>query len=57
LVQKNTIKVWEEESMDFKKLILDDQEIRKILSKEEIENCFNLEDSFKYIDYIWRRVF
>ena len=40
MVQKYAINAWQE-GIDYKKLILEDKEIREILSKEEIESCFN----------------
>lgn len=55
LVQKNSMKAWDE-NLDFKELILSDKQIRKILSAEEIENCFSLEPYLEKIDYIFERV-
>jgi len=55
LIQEKSLKVWKE-NLDFKKLILADKKIRKILSPEEIESCFSLEPYLEKIDYIFERV-
>jgi len=56
MVQRNAMKVWEE-GLDFKRLILADQEIGKHLSKDEIEEIFDLDYHLKYVDEIFERVF
>ncbi len=56
LVQRNSLKAWKEH-LDFKALIQSDKEISKVLSREEIEDCFSLEPYMKSIDYIYDRVF
>jgi adenylosuccinate lyase len=56
MVQRNAMKVWEE-GLDFKGLILADQEIGKHLNKEEIEEIFDLDYHLKYVDEIFERVF
>ncbi|MFC1884575.1 adenylosuccinate lyase [Thermodesulfobacteriota bacterium] len=56
MVQNNAMKVWEE-GLGLKKLVLKDQEISKYLSKEDIEQIFNLEYHLKYVDEIFKRVF
>lgn len=56
LVQKNSLKAWNE-GADFKGLILEDPEIIKALSKEEIENCFTLDPYMEKIDFIYNKVF
>ncbi|MFQ6083472.1 MAG: adenylosuccinate lyase [Candidatus Aminicenantia bacterium] len=55
LVQKNSLKAWQEK-IEFEKLIIQDQEIRKYLSEKEIEECFSLEPYLEKIDYIFNRV-
>lgn len=55
LIQEKSLKVWKE-NLDFKKLILADKKINKILSPEEIEICFSLEPYLEKIDYIFERV-
>lgn len=55
LVQKNSIKAWEE-NLDFKNLVLADKEIREVLSQKEIKACFSLEPYLKKIDHIFKKV-
>ncbi len=56
LVQKNSLKAWNK-NLDFKDLIHKDPEIVKILSEEEINECFTLDPYLEKIDYIFDRVF
>jgi adenylosuccinate lyase len=56
MVQRNAMKVWET-GREFKGLILEDQEIGKYLSKEEVEGLFDLDYHFKHVDDIFDRVF
>ncbi|MDP2916239.1 MAG: adenylosuccinate lyase [Candidatus Aminicenantes bacterium] len=55
LVQKNSLKVWDE-ALDFKTLVLADPDIRRTLSPKEIEECFSLQPYLEKIDYIFERV-
>jgi adenylosuccinate lyase len=61
MVQSNAMKVWEtpeyERKNVYKKLLIDDQNVRKFLDEEEIEILFNLEQHFVHIDTIFQRVF
>jgi adenylosuccinate lyase len=56
MVQRNALRVWETQQ-DFKTLLLEDQEIRAHLSKEQIEDLFNLDYHLKHVDRIFERVF
>ena len=56
LVQRNAMKVWEGEG-DFKSMLLADQELMSHLSKEEIEEIFDLGYHLKHVDTIFKRVF
>lgn len=56
MVQRNAMKVWEG-GREFKGLILEDQEIGRYLSKDEIEEIFDLNYHLKYVDDIFNRVF
>ena len=56
MVQRNAMKVWEG-GREFKGLILEDQEIGRYLSKDEIEEIFDLNYHLKYVDDIFSRVF
>jgi len=55
-VQRNAMKVWDE-GADFKELLIQDPDIRKFLSRSEIEEVFNLEDRLKHVDTVFRRVY
>lgn len=56
LVQRNSLRTWSE-NKDFKQLILEDKDIRDILTPKEIDACFSLEPYLEKIDYIYERVF
>jgi len=56
LVQRNAMKSWEQGS-DFKLLILEDTDITKYLSREEIEGAFSLDRALRWVDDIFARVF
>ncbi|MFQ6113053.1 MAG: adenylosuccinate lyase [bacterium] len=55
LVQERAMEVWNSGG-DFREAILSDQKIRKWLSQEEIEDCFDLNKNLRNIDYIFNRV-
>ncbi|MGB0959589.1 MAG: adenylosuccinate lyase [Halocynthiibacter sp.] len=56
MVQRNALKVWET-GCDFKTELLNDAEVVKALSKEEIEEKFDLGYHTKHVDTIFKRVF
>ncbi|KPL02497.1 MAG: adenylosuccinate lyase [candidate division Zixibacteria bacterium SM23_73_2] len=56
IVQSNAMIAWEKKE-DFKKLIKADKRIKKYLSSEEIESCFDLGYFTKGTSYIFKRVF
>ena len=55
LVQKNSLKAWEED-LDFMELVRSDPQIMKALSPEEIQDCFSLDAYLEHIDTIFERV-
>lgn len=55
LVQKNSLLAWKEH-LDFKEIVLSDSEVKKILSRKEIDECFFLDPYLEKIDYIFERV-
>jgi adenylosuccinate lyase len=61
MVQSNAMKVWEtpehQRKNVYKKLLIEDQNVRKFLDEEEIEILFNLEQHFVHVDTIFKRVF
>jgi len=56
LVQRNAMKVWEE-GKDFKTELINDPEVSKVLTKDEIEEKFDLAYHTKHVDTIFKRVF
>jgi len=56
MVQTQAMRVWKDEQ-DFKTLILKDKEICSHLSKEKIEEIFDVNYHLKYINAIFDRVF
>ena len=50
------MKVWET-GKNFKSLLMEDPEIRKHLSKEELEELFSLDYHLKHVDDVFKRVF
>jgi adenylosuccinate lyase len=55
LVQNRAMEVWNSAG-DFKAAVLSDSEIRRFLTQEEIENCFELNENLKNVDYIFKRI-
>jgi len=55
LVQRNAMKVWEEK-VDFRTALKRDPDVRRVLSGEEIDACFDLEHHLRHVDTIVRRV-
>lgn len=56
LVQRNSKKSWAEE-LDFKTLLIEDQEVSEYLTRAEIEAVFDLNYHLKNVDTIFKRVF
>ncbi len=56
IVQRNAMRVWEE-GVDFLRLVLQDKAIMKILTQDEVEECFDLNRYLIHIDEIFKRVF
>ena len=55
IVQKNAMKVWEK-NLDFKKIILEDLEIKKYLSNEDIDELFDMNKIMKNINKVYDRL-
>lgn len=56
IVQRNAMKSWKE-GVDFKRILLEDNEIKRYLTPEEIEEIFELAHYLANVDYIFNRVF
>jgi adenylosuccinate lyase len=57
MVQRCAMRAWEEKDLDFKTALLQDPEVTKYLSKEELDKIFNVEEFIKNRDVIFERVF
>jgi adenylosuccinate lyase len=55
IVQSNAMRVWKTEE-EFFSLLLEDKRVQKLLSKKELESCFDLKAYLKNIDYIYKKV-
>ncbi|MBU4304453.1 MAG: adenylosuccinate lyase [Candidatus Omnitrophica bacterium] len=55
IVQGNALKVWKG-TADFKALLLCDDSLKTLLSKEEIERCFDLKFILRNVDMIFKRI-
>jgi adenylosuccinate lyase len=55
-VQRNAMLSYAEQR-DFKTLLESDTDITQVLTKTEIERAFDLREQFRYVDYIFERVF
>ncbi|WP_375616651.1 adenylosuccinate lyase [Bartonella sp. AP58NXGY] len=56
IVQRNAMKVWEQ-GKDFLEELLNDKDVTKALSEEELREKFDLSYHTKHIDAIFKRVF
>lgn len=55
IVQRNALKCYDGEK-DFKKLLLEDNDVRKYLSEEEIEKTFDVQWYLRHIDKIFKKL-
>jgi adenylosuccinate lyase len=55
-VQRSAMRSYDERR-DFKALLLADDDMRRVLSSEEIERAFDLDEQLKHVDDIFNRVF
>ncbi|HMW36702.1 MAG TPA: adenylosuccinate lyase, partial [bacterium] len=55
IVQTTAMAVWETPDGNFKKAITTNAEVTSRLSKEEIDECFDLKHSMKHIGYLFER--
>ena len=56
MVQRNAMKAWEE-GKDLQEILQEDREVMAFVSKEELENIFDLGYHLKYVDTIFEQVF
>jgi adenylosuccinate lyase len=55
-VQRNAMRSFHEQ-LDFKTLLLEDQDLLGVLTAAEIEKAFDLDDQLRNVDVIFARVF
>jgi adenylosuccinate lyase len=55
-VQRNAMRAFHEQK-EFKQLLLQDPDLTNVLSRDEIEKAFDLNDHFRNVDAIFERVF
>lgn len=55
-VQRNAMKFWDE-GLDFLELLLNDPDIRSVLSEEEVRRLFSIEDKLRHVEEIYERVY
>jgi len=56
VVQRNAMESWQR-GVEFKSLLLDDAELKRYLTSEDIENVFKFENFLQHVDFIFGRVF
>ena len=54
LVQRNAAKAWE--GADFQQSLKQDEEVRRVLSEEEIDRCFDPQHHLRYLDVTFQRL-
>jgi len=57
IVQRNAMKSWDTEGLSFKDALLQDEEVMSRLSKEELEEIFDVNKFIRNVPYIYERVF
>ena len=55
-VQRNAMRAFSEQR-DFKRLLLDDPDITRVLPRPDLERAFDLDDQLRHVDHIFERVF
>ncbi len=56
VVQKNAMKSWQE-GMEFRKLLAQDEIVKKYLDEKDLAGIFNVNNFLKNLDFIFNRVF
>jgi adenylosuccinate lyase len=55
VVQRNAMKVWDE-NKDFKSLLAEDPDVRKLLTPQQLDSAFDLEHALRHVDAVFDRV-
>jgi adenylosuccinate lyase len=56
VVQRNAMRVWEKGD-DFKALVSQDEHIKRLVNREELDATFDVRSHLKHVDHIFQRVF
>lgn len=56
IVQGNALEAWNREQGNFQNNLLNDENVTGVLSKAEIKECFDPQDSLKHIDQVFERL-
>ena len=56
IVQRNAMRSWEE-GIEFRELLLQDEEVIAMLKPEELATAFKVENFLTHVDFIFKRVF
>jgi adenylosuccinate lyase len=57
VVQEKAMKVWQDETLNFKDLLLQDERITSLLPPSELDALFDVKKYLQHVDYIFERVF
>lgn len=57
IVQDNAMRVWRDESLDFKTLLANDERVTALLDPHQIDDIFSFEKFVRHTDLIFDRVF
>ncbi len=57
IVQRNAMRMYEEQGMTFRKALSEDQDLLKVMTSAEIEDCFSTGYHTRHMDDIFQRVF
>ena len=55
VVQRNAMRVWDE-NRDFHTLLAEDADVSKLLSRDELAACFDLQRELRHVDAVFARV-
>jgi adenylosuccinate lyase len=55
-VQRNAMRSFNEQR-DFKTLMIDDADVSRVLSRDELERAFDLHEQFRHVEDVFDRVF
>ena len=57
VVQEKAMKVWQDETLNFKDLLLQDERITSLIPPSELDALFDVNKYLQHVDYIFERVF